>query len=238
MADPVVKRRGADAFICDAEHASEVGPEWFEVDDWRRRGAELLDTRGRGSVFKLDRTGETWVLRHYLRGGLVSKLVHDHYVWLGLERTRAFREFRMLARLHAEGFPVPRPVAARVTRSGPVYAADIITQLLVGTRSLSSYLLESGPAAATWTEIGRVVRRLHDRGVDHPDLTAHNLLLDAHGRVFVVDFDNTRLRSRGKWARGGLERLQRSLRKVALETGTEFDETGWRALVAGYGIDG
>lgn len=238
MAEPVVSRAGSDAFICDAEHASAFGAEWFDVADWRRRGAELLDTRGRGSVFKLDRAGETWVLRHYRRGGIVSKLVHDHYVWLGLERTRAFREFRVLARLHAEGFPVPRPVAARVMRTGPVYVADIITQLLVGTRSLSSYLLESGPDSATWSEIGRVVRQLHDRGVDHPDLTAHNLLLDPEGRVFVVDFDNTRLRQRGKWARRGLERLQRSLRKVALETGTDFDEAGWHALVAGYGVDG
>lgn len=237
MTEPCVRRAGADAFIVDASHADEVGAAWFDLDGWLRRGATPLDTSGRGDVHKLDRGGETWVLRHYRRGGFVSKLVHDHYVWLGLERTRAFLEFRLLARLASEGFPVPRPIAARVQRAGPVYRADIITQLLVGTRSLHSYLVDAGPPADAWSEIGRVVRRLHDRGVDHPDLTAQNLLLDADGRVFVVDFDKTRLRPRGKWTRAGIDRLQRSLRKVALESGTEFDERGWSALMRGYGAD-
>lgn len=235
MTEPAVRRAGADAFIVDAARADELDAAWFDVDDWRRRGAALLDTGGRGDVHKLDRTGETWVLRHYRRGGLVSKLVHDRYVWLGLERTRAFREFRLLARLSAEGFPVPRPIAARVRRRGLAYRADIITRLLVGTRSLHAYLVESGPPAEAWTEIGRVVRGLHDRGVDHPDLTAQNLLLDGAGRVFVVDFDKTRLRRRGNWTQAGIDRLKRSLRKVALETGTEFDEAGWQALLRGYG---
>lgn len=237
MTEPRVHRVGADAFIVDASRADEVDAAWFDVEDWQHRGAARLDTSGRGDVHKLDRSGETWVLRHYRRGGLASKLVHDHYIWLGLERTRAFLEFRLLARLASEGFPVPRPIAARVHRAGFVYRADIITQLLVGTRSLHSYLVDAGPPADAWSEIGRVVRRLHERGVDHPDLTAQNLLLDADGRVFVVDFDKARLRPRGKWTRAGMDRLQRSLRKVALESGTEFDERGWNALMRGYGAD-
>lgn len=233
--EPVVVRLGADSVIVDAARASEVSPQWFDAEDWRRRGASPLGNSGRGTVFKLDTHGETWTLRHYRRGGVVAKLVLDHYVWLGLERTRAFREFRLLCDLHTEGFPVPRPIAARVTRTGPVYRADIVTQLLVGTRTLSSYLVETGPAREAWVEIGRVLRQLHDRGVDHPDLTAHNLLLDAQGRVFVVDFDNTRIRPRGGWQRAGIKRLQRSLRKVALESGTDFDARGWAELLRGYG---
>jgi hypothetical protein len=31
-----------------------------------------------------------------------------------------------------------------------------------------------------------------------------------------------------------MERLRRSLHKVALETGTEFDSAAWRELEAGY----
>jgi tRNA A-37 threonylcarbamoyl transferase component Bud32 len=71
--------------------------------------------------------------------------------------------------------------------------------------------------------------------VDHPDLTAHNLLVDARGDVFLVDFDNARARAPGGWQQRGVERLERSLRKVALETGTDFDARGWAELVAGYG---
>jgi tRNA A-37 threonylcarbamoyl transferase component Bud32 len=79
-----------------------------------------------------------------------------------------------------------------------------------------------------------MVRAVHAHGVDHPDLTAHNILLDDGGRVFLVDFDNARLRPAGDWRRLGVERLQRSLRKVALETGTDFDSTAWAELEAAY----
>ena len=48
-----------------------------------------------------------------------------------------------------------------------------------------------------------------------------------------------RLRQRGAkppgaWQRAGMQRFNRSLRKVALETGTEFDAAAWREVEAGY----
>jgi 3-deoxy-D-manno-octulosonic acid kinase len=82
-----------------------------------------------------------------------------------------------------------------------------------------------------------MLRAVHDHGVDHPDLTAHNILLDPRGVVFLVDFDNANVRPPGRWRRAGVERLRRSLRKVALETGTEFDPAAWRELEAGYEAD-
>jgi 3-deoxy-D-manno-octulosonic acid kinase len=79
-----------------------------------------------------------------------------------------------------------------------------------------------------------MVRAVHDHGVDHPDVTAHNILLDDRGDVFLVDFDNAHSRPPGEWRRLGVERLQRSLRKVALETGTTFDADAWRELRRAY----
>ena len=38
----------------------------------------------------------------------------------------------------------------------------------------------------------------------------------------------------GPWQRAGVERLQRSLRKVAVETGTEYDAAAWAEIEAGY----
>jgi hypothetical protein len=60
------------------------------------------------------------------------------------------------------------------------------------------------------------------------------VLLDDAGAPFLVDFDNAELKSPGTWQRAGLERFNRSLRKVALETGTDFDAAAWRELEAGY----
>ena len=38
----------------------------------------------------------------------------------------------------------------------------------------------------------------------------------------------------GEWRRLGMERFNRSLRKVALETGTQFDPAAWAEIEAGY----
>ena len=124
--------------------------------------------------------------------------------------------------------------AAHVYRTGAIYTADIITSYLPNTRKLSWFIAQGQVPTQCWHKIGRVVRSVHDRGVDHPDVTAHNILVDDRGDVFLVDFDNARSKPAGDWQRLGLERLQRSLRKVALETGTAFDPEAWGELKAGY----
>src|SRR5690606_23571955 len=130
-------RRGA---IIAAAAYPDAHDGWFEHAYWRDAGAVADETTGRGEVLVVEHGGEPWALRHYPRGGLVAKLIEDHYLWLGLERTRAFREWRLLASLAAAGLPVPRPVAARVNRTGPIYTAGIITRFPPGPRRLSAYL--------------------------------------------------------------------------------------------------
>ncbi len=207
---------------------------WFDPAEWRRQGAVALETTGRGAVLIVTRGPDRWVLRHYQRGGLVARFVEDHYLWLGLEQTRAVREWRMLRRLRDAGLPVPNPVAAHVYRTGAIYTADIITSYLPNTRKLSWFIVQGQVPAQCWHRIGRMLRAVHDHGVDHPDLTAHNILLDDRGEAFLVDFDNARIRGAGQWRRAGLERLQRSLRKVALETGVAFDAAAWLELEQSY----
>jgi 3-deoxy-D-manno-octulosonic acid kinase len=234
MSEPAIRATSGGVLIYDPALAGAVEPSWFDQQHWRRAGAIALETSGRGSVFVVDHGAQRWVLRHYQRGGLVAKLIEDHYLWLGIERTRAFREWRLLERLRAAALPVPKPIAARVRRSGFSYTADIITGYLPDTRTLSSFLTDGCAPPGCWTSIGRMIKAIHAHGVDHPDLTAHNILLDSSGAVFLVDFDNAAIKAPGRWQRAGVERLKRSLRKVALETGTEFDPIAWDELEAAY----
>jgi 3-deoxy-D-manno-octulosonic acid kinase len=234
MGETTIRHTREGTLIFDSALAAAVEPSWFDEQHWRRAGAIALETTGRGSVLVVDHGAQTWVLRHYRRGGLVSKLIEDHYVWLGLERTRAFREWRLLKRLRAAGLPVPNPIAARVKRVGLSYTADVITGYLPDTRKLSAFLADGSVPSGCWARVGRMVRSIHAHGVDHPDLTAHNILLDSTGTVFLVDFDNAAIKPPGRWRRAGIERLKRSLRKVALETGTEFDPIAWAELEAAY----
>ncbi len=208
---------------------------WFAASEWRRAGAVALETSGRGEVLIVARGDETWVLRHYRRGGLVARFIDDHYLWLGAERARAFREWRLLRELRAAGLPVPHPVAAHVYRTGFIYTADIITSYLPDTHKLSWFIGQGRVPSACWRRIGSMIRAVHDNGVDHPDLTAHNVLLDDAGKCFLVDFDNAKRKPPGEWRRLGMQRFNRSLRKVALETGTEFDSSSWAEIEAGYG---
>jgi 3-deoxy-D-manno-octulosonic acid kinase len=232
--DPRIQETAHGALLFDAARHARADEQWFDGAHWAAAGAIVQETSGRGSVLIVQHSAGTWVLRHYHRGGVVARLISDHYLWLGLERTRAFREWRLLAHLHAAGLPVPDPVAARVVRTGVIYTADIITAYLPDTRKLSSYIAEGRPPAACWPRIGAMLRAFHDHGVDHPDLTAHNILLDPQDGVFLVDFDNACRRPPGEWEKAGLQRFKRSLRKVALETGTQFDESAWRSVESAY----
>jgi len=225
---------GRHVMLAAATRDEAPRPDWFDPKEWRRAGAVAIETSGRGDVLIVEHGSETWVLRHYRRGGLVARVIDDHYFWLGAERTRAFREWRLLRMLRNAGLPVPNPVAAHVYRTGVIYTADIITSYLPGTRKLSWFIAQGRAPADCWRRVGAMIRAVHDHRVDHPDLTAHNVLLDEAGSTFLVDFDNAQIKPPGPWQLQGLERFNRSLRKVALETGTEFDAEAWLELEAGY----
>ena len=225
---------GRHIMLAGSERAEEPHADWFDFAKWRRAGAVALETSGRGEVLIVAHGAETWVLRHYRRGGLVARFIDDHYVWLGASRARAFREWRLLRELRAAGLPVPNPVAAHVARSGVIYTADIITSYLPNTRKLSWFIAQSRVPPASWRRVGAMIGAIHGHGVDHPDLTAHNVLLDEAGQSFLVDFDNARRKPPGEWRRLGLRRFHRSLHKVALETGTRFDSAAWAEIEAGY----
>jgi 3-deoxy-D-manno-octulosonic acid kinase len=234
MSDARVLTGESGVVIYDHDRYPSFAPDRFDTRRWRAEGASTHRTTGRGGVLILAHEDETWVYRHYHRGGFVARFVYDHYLWTGLSRTRAFREWLLLDRMHAAGLPVPRPVAARVCRQGPLYQADIITILLPDTRPLSSFLSEAWLDHRLWERIGVMLSRFHREGIDHPDLTAHNILVDVQGAAYLVDFDNASMRPGNDWQTSRMARLKRSLHKVSLETGTRFDETAWRVLNSSY----
>ncbi len=199
--------------VCDAGPAPQIGPSLFDPDHWHRAGNVVGEAPGRGSSLFLDAGREQWVLRPYRRGGLMARISEARYLWTGLERTRAFRELRLTAQLFDQGLPVPRPVAAAATRCGLTYTAALITVRIPGARALAERLVDAD--AALLERVGATLRRFHDAGLDHVDLNARNLLVDADGQVWLIDLDRCRLRPAGAWREANLARLQRSLAKFA-----------------------
>ena len=229
-----VENHGTSIILVRTGLAGTIAPEWFQDEYWRKRGRVVGQARGRGAVLFVSHAEQVLALRHYRRGGAAASLTRDRYLWTGLDRTRAFREWRLLLALHSQGLPVPNPVAAQVTRSGLACRNDIITERIADTRSLAAIAVAKDVEGIAWKAIGATLRRFHDHGVEHADLNAHNVLLDTRGRVFLVDFDRGAVRVPGPWAKRNMARLHRSLHKVARESGSRFDEAGWRRLLRAY----
>ena len=137
--------------------------------------------------------------------------------------------------LRAQGLPVPVPVAARYSRAGFFYRADLITEALPAARPLSDAITGAVLQDEVWRKVGTAVAKFHRAGVHHADLNAHNILLGESAKVFILDFDRGRIRARGAWEAAVLSRLKRSLNKIKSQrANVGFGEREWTALMEGY----
>jgi 3-deoxy-D-manno-octulosonic acid kinase len=227
---------GSSGILYDAQSIASASAALFDASEWQHRGKVRYQRGGRGSVAFIEDGEHAWVLRHYLRGGWIAKLVRDRYTWTGAERTRSFREWRLLEQMKIWGLPVPTPIAARYERSFLTYRADLITAQLRETQSLAA-LIRVGTTLQVWKSIGRTIAQFHLRGVHHADLNAHNILIDAAQQIYLLDFDRGRIRARGSWEDAVLARLRRSLDKLARQDpAVRFDESMWQTLLTGYRV--
>lgn len=227
-----------DADLSGHDADLQAGDQWFDPQWWQKRGNLIGSPEGgRGQACFIDRGGEQWVLRHYRRGGMVARLIHDHYLYLGMARSRAFSEWRVTAKLFALGLPVPRPVAARVCRRGLIYSCDLITRRIDTARTLSVALTQSAMAEVHWARLGQVIALFHRAGLFHADLNAHNIVVsfeDEALRFWLIDFDKARFRKPGSWQQANLDRLLRSLDKLQRLYGLRYTNADWQTLVRSY----
>jgi 3-deoxy-D-manno-octulosonic acid kinase len=233
-----IENTRAGSILYDSERTGKPDERAFSTEYWEQRQQVAARARGRGGVIFI-RDGERhWVLRHYRRGGLAAKVMSDTYLWTGLENTRAFREWRLLHELRNQGFPVPAPVAARVTRSGVFYRADLLTEALPPSRTLADSITGAQLPETVWYAVGRTLAKFLRAGVMHADLNAHNILIGESGTVFLLDFDRGEIRAHGPWEREIVARLLRSLQKIKRQRErVHFDERDWEALMGGLRSD-
>jgi 3-deoxy-D-manno-octulosonic acid kinase len=221
--------------LYDASRFVKPDERFFSREHWHEAGALVDAAGGRGGVWFIDSGSGHWVVRHYRRGGAIASISQDRYVWLGAGRTRSFREWRLLATLIRLGLPVPSPVAARYERGLLTYRADLITERLPASITLAGAISGPGLDERCWKAIGSTIADFHAHGVHHADLNAHNIMLGDERRIYVLDFDRGRIRTRGAWEDAVLARLRRSLDKIAAQgEGVRFGDGDWRVLLDGY----
>jgi 3-deoxy-D-manno-octulosonic acid kinase len=236
LTDTVIKL-GNGAILYDPALINQISHETFTEGGWESATAVQGELRavGRGRTFFVEGGGKAFVIRHFYRGGLIGRLVRDSYLWTGQDKTRAFREYRMLAKMLELGLPVPRPAAARYTRHGLFYRADLITRRIPGVRSLSDVLIEGKAEPSFWKRLGEVIACFHNNRACHADLNAYNIQVSEDQAIYLLDFDRGAFREPGKWERGNLDRLLRSLRKIQLlDSRVQFSEQDWQFLAMAY----
>jgi 3-deoxy-D-manno-octulosonic acid kinase len=240
---PAVEERvvgtSGGGILYDASKLRKPDDALFTRAHWKARGALREQVGGRGSIAIVRAGEQSWVLRHYRRGGWAAKVSNDRYWWLDADRTRAFAEWRLLAELRRRGLPVPAPIAARYVRGLLTYRADLITEEVPSARTLADAISGSALAPEVWRAAGKTIAAFHREGVHHADLNAHNILLRigaGEPDIYLLDFDRGRLRARGAWEAEVLARLRRSLEKISrTRADVHFGEREWLWLMEGYG---
>jgi hypothetical protein len=155
-------------------------------------------------------------VKSYHRGGLIRHLVHRRYLRLG--KTRAQKEYEMLCHVRRLGVSAPEPIAF-AWRGGLFYAAWLVMREIRAAVSLAELgRSRAGSLGQAFPAVSAEIAHLIRLKIRHADLHPGNLLVDEAGRVFLVDFDKSRLVSGdpATLKAGYLRRWERAVRKHRL----------------------
>ncbi|HEY9051414.1 MAG TPA: 3-deoxy-D-manno-octulosonic acid kinase [Gammaproteobacteria bacterium] len=238
-ADPKTLKYGQSHILYDASLIAKPSVDLFNTEWLTQHGSISKAGNGRGEAWFVDFDQHHWVLRHYMRGGMVARFSTYHYIGWNLQATRAWKEWRLLHAMHDKGLAVPRPVAACVkwntSRIGGLYQAWLLIEKINGAKTLADILATTPAADDIWQAVGKCIRRFHNENIFHADLNANNILLDEHNTVFLIDFDRGEFRQDGNWKQTNLERLLRSLNKLQnIHKTFYFTQDNWQTLLQAY----
>ena len=219
---------GQGAIVFDPDRVRQAEPGLFAIPSPDKPGS------GRGAAWFVDGPNGAALLKHYRRGGWISRWVRRSYLWLGESRVRSVAEFALLQRLRRVGLPVPAPLAAAYWRRGLGYRAALLHERIPAATDFAERVATQREHAP-WERVGAAIGRCHALGAHHADLNAHNILLDGGDAPWLIDWDKGRLeRGPGDWCRAVLDRLERSLRKECTTVPAEALAGGMRRLRAAH----
>ena len=222
-------------FIFDDTLVSDPHADMFSSEFWQFQGKVTGQAKGRGTTLFIEHEHQHWVLRHFMRGGLVGKLLSDQYLFLGVERSRPFEEFRLLQLMREQGLHVPIPVAARIHRRGLIYRGDLITQTIPASQDLHHILCTRALSKDDWYKVGKALGAMHNCQVYHHDANIRNIMMDDAQRVWLIDFDRCHERSGYRWKQSNLARLRRSLNKEKIKNPVfHWQPSDWKYCLEGY----
>lgn len=215
----------------DESLLSESPEQCCDPDYWQQQNKVIGSAQGRGTTWFVALDKMDAALRHYRRGGLFGKIIKDHYIFTGWEKTRSYQEFQLLNTLIEAGVSVPKPIAARTIKRTFCYQADLLSQKIPNARDLVSILQEQSLSQEIYQKIGNEIRKMHATQVNHTDLNIHNILIDDNDKVWIIDFDKCYQQKGNDWKQSNWDRLQRSFIKEVNKKNIYWTNKEWHYLV-------
>ncbi|OEF09496.1 3-deoxy-D-manno-octulosonic acid kinase [Aliivibrio logei] len=197
---------------------------------WQQSNKVIGSAQGRGTTWFVALDNIDAALRHYRRGGLFGKIIKDHYIFTGWEKTRSYQEFQLLNTLIKAGVNVPAPIAARSIKRTFCYQADLLSQKIPNAQDLVAILQEKPLSKEIYQKIGNEIRKMHAAQVNHTDLNIHNILIDNKDKVWIIDFDKCYQQDGSDWKQGNWDRLKRSFVKEVNKRNIHWNEKEWLHL--------
>ena len=216
----------------------DINRDFFEANKWLQNKSNDVNVFGRGEAIFFMHQNLKCVLKHYYRGGILGRYLRDRYLWTGIDGSRSIREFRRLKELSAMGLPVPKPIGARVKKSGVSYTADLITIEIENSKTLSKLITEDHVKKNVWEAIGKCLDLFSNKEIYHPDLNTNNILIDNEQNIYLIDFDtSSRLHQKISSKKTMLDRFKRSLKKTYKKRNKNFSESDWNIILSQSPID-
>jgi len=226
-----------DIIIYDDTVIDEADENLFESEYWHTQPQSKIINKGRGEILLININGQSAVLKHYYRGGMIANVLLDKYLWTGLDSSRSFAEYRVLRTMYKLDLPVPQPIAARVKKQGLFYQADLITSQIINVSSMADLLLQERLTSQHWLDIGDCIGRFHQLGFYHDDLNIENIMIGHEGNVFLLDFDKGFHSQNDKdYSTSSFDRMKRSVMKWCSVNKQPFPGTEWEQLMVGYSL--
>jgi 3-deoxy-D-manno-octulosonic acid kinase len=209
--------------IVAVEHAQAVTASG--LDD-PQRWADLLAAAeqgapGRGATSRLELTrGRCVVLKQMRRGGLAGPLWRQRFP--GTQRL--MQNLSVPLEAARRGVATPAAIALLLVPGPPgLYRGWLAVEEIEGAEDLASRVIRGEPPRADeWAATAKLVRSMHDAGLEHRDLNLGNLLVrggpETGLEVFVVDLDRARLHEGAlpfRLRQSALRRLERSYLKLS-----------------------
>jgi 3-deoxy-D-manno-octulosonic acid kinase len=234
MANIQQKTINSQVMLFDAEHFSAPIPKMFTGPYWQTQDAITGQAIGRGTTYFFQHNQNEYVLRHYLRGGMIGKMLSDQYLYTGLEQSRAWQEFKLLQQMQTMGLACPTPIAAMLSKSGLYYQADIVLTKIPDAQDLHHILRERSLPPEVWQKIGQTVAEFHNHHINHHDLNIHNIMLDVQYKIWLIDFDKCGIKQGYKWKKSNMARLKRSFEKEKRLSNFHWQLSDWQILMSAY----